>query len=200
MDRHPARHLQEVYAVVLGVALVLAVEQVVHVDVTPIRYRLVLPFLAFVSLAFSIYLWGVTYLDRRYANRRGARLSPFGVGVDLLVGMAELLLLIGLSILIARPLMFAVGALALLGFEVIAGLALLAARNYARLGRFPFTYLWINLASAVVLAFALLVLHASLQDIGDVPAGLAVFTVAVARTAAFYATGYNLFFGDEDAT
>ena len=198
MDRHPARHVQEVYAVVLGVALVLAVEQVVHVDVTPIRYRLVLPFLAFVSLSFSIYHWGVTYLDRRYVNRRGPRLSPFGVGVDLLIGMAELLLLIGVSILISRPLMFAVGALALLAFEVIAGLALLAAGNYRALGRFPFTYFWINLASTVVLAFALLVLHVVLQDTGDVPAGMAVFAVAVARTAAFYATGYNVLFQEDD--
>ncbi len=199
MDRHPARHLQEVYAVVLGVALVLSVEQVIHLgeEGSPFRGRLVLPFLAFVSLAFSIYHWGVTYLDRRYAEGRGATGSRAGVFVDLLVGTTELLALIGLSILISRPSTFAVGVVIVLAFEVIAGLVLGAAGNYRRLGAFPRTYLWINLASVAVLGLAMLILEMAAEGAGEVAAGLVVFIAAVARTAVFYGLGFSVLFAED---
>jgi hypothetical protein len=188
-----------VYAVVLGVALVLAVEQVIDLrdGGSPFRGRLILPFLAFVSLAFSIYHWGVTYLDRRYVERTGG-LSRSGVFVDLLIGTSELLAVIGLSILISRPVVFAVGVSALLGFEVLAGLVLRTARNYERLGPFPNTYLWLNLISVALLVAVLLILGLTLEVVGDLAAGLAVLVVAVGRTAAFYASGFDVLFADDN--
>ncbi len=201
MDRHPARHLQEVYAVVLGVALVLSVEQVIHVgeEGSPFRGQLVLPFLAFVSLAFSIYHWGVTYLDRRYADRRATSDSRSGVFVDLLVGTTELLTLIGLSILISRPSTFAVGVVIVLAFEVVAGLVLGATGNYRRLGAFPRTYLWLNLASVAVLGLALVVLEMASEGTGGFATGLVVFIAAVARTAVFYGLGFSVLFAEDES-
>ena len=201
MDRNPVRHLQEVYAVVLGVALVLAVEQIIRVesDGSPFRGRLVLPFLAFVSLAFSIYHWGVTYLDRRYPDQGGGSLSRPGVFVDLLIGTSELLALIALSILISRPPVFAVGVLVVLAFEVGAGLALAAIGNYRGLGAFPRAYLWVNLGTAVVLGVALLILQAVSEDPTDFVAGLIVFGTSVARTATFYAVGFATLFEERTA-
>lgn len=201
MDRHPARHLQEVYAVVLGVALVLAVEQVIHTggEGSPFRGELVLPFLAFVSLAFSIFHWGVTYLDRRYADRTAATRSRLGVFVDLLVGTSELLALIGLSILISQPRTFAVGVVILLAFEVVAGLVLAAAHNYESLGAFPRTYLWLNLATVALLGLVLVILEGTSEGAGEFAAGVVVFVAAAARTAFFYGLGFGVLFAEDDA-
>ncbi len=185
----------------LGIALVLAVEQLIDIGAagSPFRGRLFLPFLAFVSLAFSLYHWGVTYLDRRYADESASARSRLGVFVDLLVGTSELLALIGLSILISRPLTFAVGVVILLAFEVIAGLVLGAARNYQGLGRFPRTYLWLNLVAAALLGLALLILEVASQGIGEVAAGLVVFIAAVARTAVFYSLGFGVLFAEDQS-
>ncbi len=201
MERHPARHLQEVYAVVLGIALVLAVEQVIHVggEGSPFRGQLVLPFLAFVSLAFSIYHCGVTYLDRRYADRTAGTRSRSGVFVDLLVGTSELLALIGLSILISQPPTFAVGVVIVLGFEVIAGLVLGAARNYETVGAFSRTYLWLNLASVALLGLALLTLRVISPATFEVAAGPVAFVAAVARTAVFYSLGFSMLFAEDES-
>jgi hypothetical protein len=201
MNGNPARHLQEVYAVVLGVALVLAVEQVIDTggDGSPFRGQLVLPFLAFVSLAFSVYHWGVTYLDRRYADGRATTGSRWGVFVDLLVGTFELLTLIGLSILISRPLTFAVGVVIVLTFEVVAGVVLGAVRNYQSLGAFPRTYLWLNLATVALLVLALLILEVTSEGAGELAAGLVVFIAAVARTAVFYGLGFGVLFAEDES-
>ncbi len=182
---------------VLGIALVLAVEQIIHVrgGTSLFEGRLVLPFLAFVGLAFSIYHWGVTYLDRRYGA--GEVPSKPGVFVDLLIGITELLALIGLSILLSRPVVFAVGALAVLSFEVLAGVALSAVGNYRLVGRFPRTYLRLNVLSALVLGLALFVLQVTLHGITDLTAGVVVFGVALARTASFYGWGFDVLFKAE---
>jgi hypothetical protein len=181
VNRNPARHLQEVYAVVLGVTLVLAVEQVIETggDGSPFRGELVLPFLAFVSLAFSIYHWGVF--------------------VDLLVGTFELLTLIGLSILISRPSTFAVGVVIVLAFEVVAGLVLGAVGNYASLDAFPRTYLWLNLFTMALLGLALLTLEIMSPATGEVGAGPVVFIAAVARTAFFYGLGFRVLFAEDES-
>lgn len=182
-------------------ALVLSVEQVIHVaeEGSPFRDELILPFLAFVSLAFSIYHWGVTYLDRRYAAQGDTALSRSGVFVDLLVGVTELLALIGLSILISRPSTFAVGVVILLAFEVIAGLVLGAAGNYQGLDAFPRTYLWLNIASAALLGLALLTLELMSPATREVGAGPVTFIAAVARTAFFYGLGFNVLFAREES-
>ena len=201
MDRHPARHLQEVYAVVLGVVLVLSVEQVIHVgeEGSPFRGQLVLPFLAFVSLAFSVYHWGVTYLDRRYTDRMATTRSRGGVFVDLLVGTSELLALIGLSILISRPSAFAIGVVIVLAFEVVAGLVLGLVRNYQGLGAFPRTYLWLNLVTMGLLGLALLTLRVISPATLEVAAGPVVFIAAVARTAVFYSLGFSVLFAEDES-
>lgn len=188
------------YAVILGVALVLAVEQVIDIGAegSPFCGRLFLPFFAFVSLAFSIYHWGVTYLDRRYADQAAATRSRSSVFVDLLVGTSELLALIGLSIFISRPVTFAFGVVILLVFEVVAGLVLNAAGNYRQLGPFPRTYLGINLVTVALLGVALLSLEVTTEQVGDVPAGLVVFVASIARTAVFYGLGFGVLFAGEE--
>lgn len=196
MQRHPVHHVQEVYAVVLGVALVLAVEQVIdlHQSGSPFQLRLIAPFLAFVSLAFSIYHWGVTYLDRRYAGDADEP-RPSTIFVDLVIGTTELLLLIGLAILISRPRVFAVGVVTLLAFEVVAGLALRGMGNYQRLGPFPDQYLKLNLATLALLGGTLLILALTLEDIGEILVGVLVLVVSLTRTAIFYAKGSATLFG-----
>ena len=76
---NPGRHLQDFYAVILGVALVLAVEEVVDAaeESSPIDWRSIPWFLAFAALAFSYYHGSVRYLDVMYSSE-GPELSKFG--------------------------------------------------------------------------------------------------------------------------
>ena len=179
-------------------ALVLAVEQVINGrdEESLFEGRVILPFLAFVALSFSIYHWGVTYLDRRYAAGRGASVSRTGVFVDLVVGTTELLALVGLSILLSRPPTFAIGVAIVLVFEVIAGLVLRAAGNYEALGRFPRTYLWLNLATAASLGLALLASELLSPATRALVSGPLVCVASVARAALFYGLGFEILFGE----
>lgn len=104
---NPGRHLQDFYAVILGVALVLAVEQVVDAasESAPIDWRSIPLFGAFAVLAFSYYHGSVRYLDVMY-EAEGPELSKVRVYSDLLIGAVDMMLLIALSILVSRPLYF----------------------------------------------------------------------------------------------
>ena len=127
-ERHresPARPLKDVYAVALGIALVLAVEQIVDIERegAPFTFGLLPAFFAFVATAFALYHWAVRVVDISYVEDQRAR-SRRAIVTDLLVGSTEVLLVIALSILISRPTAFHVAITGLFAFEVLAGSAL----------------------------------------------------------------------------
>jgi hypothetical protein len=117
---NPGRHLQDFYAVILGVALVLAVEEIVDAaeESSPIDWASIPLFLAFAALAFSYYHGSVRYLDVMYSSE-GPELSKLRVYSDLLIGAIDMMLLIALSILISRPLYFLAVITVLFAFEVV---------------------------------------------------------------------------------
>ncbi len=117
---NPGRHLQDFYAVILGVALVLAFEEVVDAaeESSPIDWGSIPLFLAFAALAFSYYHGSVRYLDVMYSSE-GPELSKLRIYSDLLFGAADMMLLIALSILISRPLYFLAVMALLFAFAVI---------------------------------------------------------------------------------
>lgn len=116
---NPGRHLQDFYAVILGVALVLAVEEVVDSASasSPIDWSLLPLFFAFGALAFSYYHGSVRYLDLMYSPN-GPQLSRLRIYSDLLIGAIDMMLLIALAILVGRPLYFVSALTILFIFEV----------------------------------------------------------------------------------
>ncbi|MDQ3940170.1 MAG: hypothetical protein M3238_02340 [Actinomycetota bacterium] len=200
MTRNPARHVQEVYSVALGVALVLSVEQVVDLERegAPFHTAMIPAFLAFVTLAFTLYHWSARYLDFKYLESSDASRRRPGLFAELLVGAVEILVLITLSVLISRPTAFAVGMVTLLGLEVAAGFVLRAAGSYGGLGRLPASYLWINAVSFVALAAAVIGIEAiDVTGTGqEIALGSAAAAVAVVRGAFVYRAGFEMLFPD----
>ena len=187
------RPLRDIYTVALGIALVLAVEQVVDLEGRgwPQVWPSVLPFLAFVAVSFTLYHWASRFVDLSYAP--GEQRPVASDVATMLIGTTELLLVIALSLLIGRPEVFLGGLAVLFAFEVLAGLAFTKSGAYATFADFGRAYLAMNaltaLASATALALVLLL---------DLPATAGgVFAVAITwgRATAFYKQGYTLIFG-----
>ena len=195
MDESAGRPLRDVYSVSLGVALVLAVEQVVDLERAgvPLRDGALLPFLGFVATAFSLYHWAIRFIDLPY--RAGRPRPPSAVITALLVGSTELLLLIGLSTLVSKPVTFLGWLAALLGFEVVAGIVLGATGAYGDAAQFGRRYLLVNaLAFAAATAGAIAATAAS----GTLVAGVLAAGIGWARAVAFYWAGFRLLFGSDE--
>ena len=144
---NPARPLKDVYSVALGVALVLAVEQIVDTEKegAPFAFGLFPSFLGFVFTSFALYHWAVRVVDISYIEHARSR-PRLAIVTDLLVGSTELLLLIALSILISRPSAFLVALTGLLGFELLPAAAFTRSSRYPEFERLTTRYWQVNLA------------------------------------------------------
>jgi hypothetical protein len=186
------RPLRDVYSVALGVALVLAVEQVIDLERAglPLRGEALVTFLAFIATGFSLYHWAARFIDLFFAR---ADPRPVSATVTALaVGSAELLLLIALSILIARPSVFLGGLAAVFAFEVAAGLALRATNGYEGIEGFGRAYLVVNAAAA---GAALVSIPVARVADAELATGLLALAVSWGRAIAFYRVGFRFLFG-----
>src|SRR5438128_11455225 len=93
---HPVRHLQELFAVVAGVAFVLSVDKVVDTSRHgfPIRWGAVPLFVAFGVTALTIYHDTAVYLDQIYVEQRLGPMRPARALAALVTGSGYLFLLI----------------------------------------------------------------------------------------------------------
>jgi hypothetical protein len=192
---NPAAPLKDVYSVALGVALVLAVEQIVdiHREGAPFAFDLFPVFFAFALTAFPLYHWAVRVVDRAYLESSSERPRK-AILTDLLLGSTEILLLIALSILITRPGVFLVGLTALLGFEVAAGAAFTYSRGYEGFESDARRYTLLNaLAFATALVTVAGIEILSLNESATTSAWIG-FAIASARTAAVYRVEFDFLF------
>lgn len=179
------------YSVTLGVALALAVEQVIDPERSgvPVRSEAVLPFLAFLVTAFSLYHWAARFVDVSHTGTAAG--GSAAIVTTLVVGSTELVLLIASAILISRPTIFLVVVVGVFAFEALAGAALLKARAYGEAEAFARRYLVINGVAAIAGTVAVLV-EATSSRPGLVGAIAAV--LAWGRAIAFYKVGFALLF------
>jgi hypothetical protein len=107
---------QELYAVVVGLGLALAVEQVIDLSRSgvPVELEHVPVFVGYLNLAFALAHASVRYLDLAYVDQRLGALGKARVIGDLGLGVGHFLWLIVLSFLITRPVAFAYVAVLLL--------------------------------------------------------------------------------------
>ena len=115
-DPSPVGFFQELYAIVVGLGLALAIEQVIDLTSAgvPVRFEHLPLFLAYLNIAFALAHSSVRYLQLAYMD--GA-LGSFGRGRvigDLVLGVGQFLWLMALSFLITRPSAFAWGVMVLL--------------------------------------------------------------------------------------
>lgn len=194
----PVRAFQDLYAASLGVALVLAVEHVIDVQATgaPLHYGAIPMFLAFVLVAFPAFHWAARFLDFHYVERTGRVADRFAVARDMVIGVTEILLLIGLSALIARPYAFLIGLCVFFGFETLASLVFRNVETESPIARFAVPYLLLNVIPFVAYAVCAIVIRAVVADPSNslLLIGLLAMTVALGRLLALYSTGYEVFF------
>ena len=110
------RFFEELYAIVVGLGLALAVEQIIDLDRdgVPVTLQHLPVFLAYLNFAFPLAHSSARYLDLAYVDRALGPLGKPRVLGDLALGMGHFLFLISLSFFITRPVAFAVVALLLL--------------------------------------------------------------------------------------
>ena len=199
---NPAAPLKDVYSVALGIALVLAVEQILDVerDGAPFTFDLFPAFFAFVVTAFALYHWAIRVVDRGYVESSNSR-SRRAIVTDLLVGSIEVLLLIALSILISRPGAFLVGLTGLLGFEVAAGAAFTHSDGYRGFEQFARRYWQVNLVAFLAGAIAIALLEVLSTGDEELVRGWIAFVIALSRTSTVYGLGFDfLFYGGAPGT
>jgi hypothetical protein len=111
----PASFFEELYAIVVGLGLALAVEQIIQPGRSglPVRTEHAAVFLAYLILAFALAHSSVRYLQLGYDDG-GLVLNRTRVVADLVLGVGQFLFLISLAFLITRPTAFAIGAILLL--------------------------------------------------------------------------------------
>ena len=110
------RFFEQLYAIVVGLGLALAVEQALDLERSgiPVSFEQLPLFLAYLNLAFPLAHASVRYLELAYVDRVVGTLSKGRVLRDLALGTGHFLLLIALSLLISRPIAFTYGAVLLL--------------------------------------------------------------------------------------
>lgn len=192
---NPGRHLQDFYAVVLGLGLVLAVEQVIDAGAgDPVEWSGVPSFLAFATLAFSYYHGSVRYLDVMYGPdspplRRGRITS------DLVVGAVDLTLLIALAALSSRPIYFTGLLIALMAFEIGRVGVMLVLLSRDQLAAIERDFTWINALTLVPLVVVLVVgLRASDIETQRLVTGVPLFLLMITRTVLSYRRSFDFYF------
>jgi hypothetical protein len=97
--------LQELYAVVVGLGLALAAEQVVDLSRSiPVRWEVVPLFVGYLSIALPYSHAGVRYLDSTYAD--ASAVSRPRVMADIFFGAGNFIWMIALALFVSRPFIF----------------------------------------------------------------------------------------------
>jgi hypothetical protein len=194
-QHHPVRHLQELFAVVAGVAFVLSVDRILDTSKHgfPIRWGAVPLFVAFGVTALTYFHDTTVYLDQMYVEKRLGRMPPARALADLTTGSIYLYLLIVLSIEIDRPLYFTITLLLLLG----AGEArvLITWSLSHRMLDVERAFLVTTAGALLGILASLLILDAAASDsLRDAVLKGVVLGFTVARTSMQYVLGYEAYF------
>lgn len=191
----PVKYLQDLYVVVLGVAVVLAAEQIIapEKEGVPVEWGVLPLFLAFGLVAFPTYHGIGAYLDQTY-GARSAEVRPIRVLSDFLVGFIQFFLLIALALLISRPAYFAGTMMLLVISDAIRTIAL---QRFAR--REDASSLERNAAlinGSAGLAIAAILTIAWLADLeesnSETLINVAIPVIALARVTMSYVKNYDL--------
>ncbi len=193
---NPGRHLQDFYAVILGVALVLAFEEVVDAaeESSPIDWGSIPLFLAFAVLAFSYYHGSARYLDVMY-SADGPALSKLRIYSDLFIGAIDMMLLIALSILISYPLYF-LGVMSLLFLFAVVRVAVFKRflpgdQIFGLETDFALIHVGLLPAFAVIFLVARAIANAESQRL---VVGIPLMVLMIARSIFSYRRSFELYF------
>ena len=192
----PVRFFKDLYAVVVGVALTLAVEQLVDLerDGVPIRWEHVPLFISWVSVAFPFAHIFVRYLDVLYGKRiEGGAGRGLAMG-NIFVGATHYLWIIALALFFTRPLVYGYAVVLFLAGTLIRDLVL---RMHPRAWhsdlerRVAPVFILTTVGGLVVMLVAQLALEGSMRD-WTIRGG--VLALSLVFAFGIYLRAYDYFF------
>jgi hypothetical protein len=190
-QKRSVEHLQELYSVVVAIALSLAVDRLLPATGPGLRGRALVLLLALLVTLIPFYHGALRHLDELYGHGSGRAAHSFSVLVDFLLLFLESCAFLALAVSITRPATFAWLFLALLALDVA----------WAYLTRYLVTpseqatqetWLKVNLFFGSVLLVILVVIFSA--GWGSTAAlAYVVFAVALTRTVADYALSWKFY-------
>lgn len=198
----PVKYLQDLYVVVLGVALVLAAEELISPEKVgvPIEWAALPLFLAFGLIAFPTYHGIGAYLDLTYGDS-GPDVRPLRVASDFLVGFLQFFLLIALALLISRPFYFATTMLVLFLSDAVRTFALQRLARREEVSSLESNSALINGLAAVAIGLSLGFVWITNWDEtrSETLINIAIPLIALGRTTVAYVKNFDLLIrGKED--
>jgi hypothetical protein len=197
-QRRSVEHLQELYSVVVAIALSLAVDRLLPVSALEARARGVALTIALLVTLVPFYHGALRHLDEQYGHRTDGAAHQFSVLVDFVVLFLESFVFLALAVSIARPAAFAGFFVALLALDV--AWAYLTTRYLVAEPEQPAQQTWLvlNLACASVLLVVLVVLYGDAWQSPTVLASVVCVT-AILRTAFDYGLSWRFYVAAPEA-
>lgn len=190
------KNLQELYTVSVGVALVLAIEQLVKVpdaERVIIRWDGLPCFVAFLATLIPFYHGALRHLDHRYIDEAGAKFRRGTLLADFLLLFFEACLLLVAARVLLHPIAFGWTLVALLLLDSLWGMAVYYLLSTTERRAHEVNWAVLNLIVGPVLA-VVLILAQSTSD--EAPPWLVIVIAAalVGRSVTDYARSWDYYF------
>jgi hypothetical protein len=191
-QRRSVEHLEELYSVVVAIALSLAVDRLFTATGAGARGRAIVLAIALLVTLIPFYHGALRHLDELYGHGSGRAAHSFSVLVDFLLLFLESCVFLALAVSITKPATFAWLLLSLLWLDVV--WAYLTTRFLVTPSEdaTPKTWLKVNLIFGSML-FAILIVLFSADWASAKALSYAVLVVAVTRTASDYRFSWEFY-------
>lgn len=193
---NPLRFCEQLYAVVVGLGLALAAEQVVDLSRSgvPVIWERVPLFVAFLSVAFPYAHGAVRYIDLAYVEKQLGTISHRRAIADVLLDGVRMWWIIAISFFVSRPVVFAY----MLIFLLLSGTGrVLLARLTRSASRSELERNLDRVNAIMLLATVVIVSVAQLGFEGTTEESITrygLFVAALIYPVAFYLTSFRYFF------
>jgi hypothetical protein len=185
------RNLENLYAVVVAVALTLAVQQlVIEGGRSPaFRWSVLWALVGFVVTLVPFYHGSERHLEATFVEAETTELRPLRLLWDFVVLFVEACVLLAIGALVAHPSSMLVALIVLFLIDIVWGLV---AKFFLRSGENVWTWAMINSVAAFV--FGLLYVLDHTVGISDLLLSVLIMVTSVARSTADYAFGWTFYF------
>jgi len=192
----PVHHLQALYTVVVGIALTVALTELIDAKAeVPFRLSVLPYFLAYVVTLVPFYHGALRHLDATYVHDVASHPRSGALMADWSLLFCESCLLLAIALLVARPIPFSYALVGLFLFDTVWAFA--AHLAFSPPGQ-PAERRWatINLVTSGLLILTMVYLHSldvSAKPV-DIYMWIVVLTVCVIRTIVDYAWCWSFYY------
>jgi hypothetical protein len=195
-QENSVKQLSELYNVVVGVALTLAITKAIdqNAPAIPIKWNVILNFMSFVVIIIPFHQGAVRHLYATYVEGGGStRIRRGALAVDFLLLFFQACLFVAMSILIENTQVFLNVLISLLIVDCVWGLLAILAFTGAQAQQAEKRWALINLFSVVILYVLSKFGPPLLNGWGDDIKQL-IFLVCIIRTIADYMSSWDFYF------